>query len=543
MPDDGQAGLVAPAVWPDLELRFPAADQAAPPDAAPAGARPERRWTLLVVAGFAVSRLAYAALGVRFRWAHAVAYWQFIDRPILRDHLAQSLWYDHLQPPGLNLLWGVALKISYDHPERVLWPVFLAVGLATALVLQRLLVELGVSARTAAIVAVVWVAMPTSVLVESYLLYTPLEILALLVCAWLLIRVVRSGRGRDLGALFAVAGALALTRTLFHLVWLLGLLALVVVVRRDRWRAVLAAAAIPLLLVVGWYVKNLVLFDTFGTSTWLGVNLSRVTVAQLAPAERRRLVADGSLSRYAAFPAFTGLEEMKQPGAHRRGPGAGVPLLDQRRTSVHYANLHQRDYLEVNQRTLHDALWVVRHRPGTYARGVSRSWAITFDAPSAWFGYGGNVHEIPGPVAVERTLLGAVSAPPAFDDPALGRWSAADEQWVVVLAYLLVAVAVPLDLVRRRAWRRPRPVDVAVGFLWANVLFIVVATTALELGENNRFRSVADPLVLVLVSWLASRWWTRRGARRRPPAAAASGPSARTSAARSVGSSGRPAPG
>ncbi|MCU1454750.1 MAG: hypothetical protein JWN46_2896 [Acidimicrobiales bacterium] len=495
------------------------------------------RWTWVVVAGFVVSRLAYAAAGVRFRWAHAIAYWQFVDRPILRDHLVQSLWYDHLQPPGLNLLWGLGLKASYDHPERLLWPIFLAVGLATGVVLHRLLVELGIGPRAAAAVALAWVVSPTAVLVESYLNYTPIEILCVLLIAWLLALVVRAGRGRDLAALFATAGVLALTRTLFHLVWVVALLALVLAVRRDRWRVVLASAAVPLLLVVGWYAKNLVLFGDFGPSTWLGVNLSRVTVAQLTPAERARLVADGTLSPYAAYPAFTGLEEMHQPGRLRSTPGRGVALLDLRRTSVGFANLHQRDYLEVNRRTLDDALWVVRHRPGTYVRGMSRSWSVTFTAPSAWFGYGVNRDQVRGPVAVERVLLGAAADPPGFDSPRLGRWQPADEQWVVILAYLLAVVGIPVVLFRRRAWRHRARGDAVVAYLWATTVFVLVATTALELGENNRFRSVVDPVVLVLVSWLASQWWTaRRTARRRDPAAGASDPSARTSVVRPAGS-------
>lgn len=48
------------------------------------------------------------------------------------------------------------------------------------------------------------------------------------------------------------------------------------------------------------------------------------------------------------------------------------------------------------------------------------------------------------------------------------------------------------------------------GFLVLNVIWIVVVGNAVELGENNRFRFVADPLCLALLGLFiqdrASRW-------------------------------------
>ena len=359
-------------------------------------------------------------------------------------------------------------------------------------------------------------ASPSALLIESYLLYTPLEVLALLTIAWLLGRVAVRPRGRELVAMFAVAAALALTRTVFHLAWLVALVGFVAVLRRDCWRTVLAAGAVPLLIVTGWYVKNEILFGQFNASSWLGVSLSRITVAQLPAAERRTLVANGTLSPYAAFPAFTDLEKMGIRHPLRTGPGRGVGLLDERRASNGFANLHQRDYLEVNERSLDDSLWVIRHRPGVYARGISRSVSSTFTAPSAWFGYGINVDDIGPAVNTERLLLGATSAPPGIGSPQIGRWRFAEHEWIAMLAYLLALIGVPWQLLHRR--RRPRePADVVIFYLWATTVFVLVTTAALELGENNRFRSVTDPLVLVLVSSMAARWWAQRQARREAP--------------------------
>ncbi|MDQ6696787.1 MAG: DUF2079 domain-containing protein [Actinomycetota bacterium] len=471
-----------------------------------------RRWVAVTVIGFAVSRALYAAAGVRFRYGQALGYLQFIDPQLIRHHFLQSLWYDHAQPPGLNLVWGVAYRILPHHPDVILWPLLLAVGLATGLLLQRVLVRCGISERSAALLSLLWVASPTAVLVESYLLYTPFEVLALLTIGWLLARLATRVSVRALVALFSVAAALALTRTVFHLAWLVALVAFVAVLHRDRWRLVLAASALPLLVVTGWYVKNQVLFDQFNASSWLGVSLSRITVAQLPSAERRRLVANGTLSPYAAYPAFTDLETMGIHKPLRTGPGRGVPLLDERRASNGFANLHQRDYLEVNERSLDDALWVIRHRPGVYAKGLSRSISSTFTAPSAWFGYGINVDDIGPAVHAERLVLGAWSPPPKIGSPSVGRWRAAEHEWAAVAAYLIALLGVPWQLLHRSRRRPWGPDDVVLFYLWATAAFVLVTTAALEFGENNRFRSVTDPLVLVLVCSTVVRWRTQRRA-------------------------------
>lgn len=475
------------------------------------GRPPRRGWgpgwwaTGAVVAGFVLSRTAYAVAGVRFRWAHAVAYHQFIDSQALRDDLGRSLWYDHTQPPGLNLLWGLALKLSPDHPDRVLWPVFLACGLATALVLLRLLIRLGCRPAVAAALAVAWVASPTAVLVESYLLYTPFEVLGLATIALLVARWADRGSGGALAGALAVAAALALTRSTFHLVWVVGLVALAAVVHRDRWRTVAVVGLVPLLLVGGWYTKNLVLFDQWGASSWMGVSLSRITVEQLPPAERARLVADGTLSPYAAHPSFQSFEDMGLAPPGRDGPGVGVPVLDDRqRAEGGFANLHHRDYLAVNEAALDDAAWVARHRPGTYLAGIGRSASTTFTASSGWFGYGPNTAEVAGAVTVERALLGAwEEPPPVYGDRRGAR--AGQVEWVVVVAYLLVLVGAAMVLARRRAWRRPDGATAAVAFLWGTAVYLTLLTLLIEYGETNRFRTVTDACVLAMGAWLVAQ--------------------------------------
>lgn len=487
------------------------------PMAAPVTRRPSppaEQWAGWAVVGvFAVSRVAYYLAGVRFIWQHAPFYLHFIDPDLLRHRLLQSLWYDHAQPPGLNLVWGLALKVSGAHPDRVLWPLFLAVGLATSLILLRLLVRVGLSWRWAVVVTALWTMSPTAILLETYLLYTPLEVLGVLAVALLVARWVESARPVDAVGALAVASTLALTRATFHLVWIVGLVLLLGLVRRDRWRIPATAALLPIVLVGGWYLKNLILFDQFGTSSWLGPNLSRVTVEQLPVAERDDLADGRSLSPYAAHPAFATFAEMDlaRPPA---GPsvGRGVPLLDRRfRRGTPFPNQRNRGYLTVDRARMQDAVWVILHRPGAYVRGVGRASSLTFGDPADFFGYGPNLERIRPLVTAERWALGGWAAQPPPASPALGRWSdLGRHQWVALAAYLLALGAVPVVLVRRRCWLQPTPAEALVVATWATVTYLTALTMIADFGENNRFRSVTDPAVLVLLAWLVVTGRDRR---------------------------------
>ena len=47
-------------------------------------------------------------------------------------------------------------------------------------------------------------------------------------------------------------------------------------------------------------------------------------------------------------------------------------------------------------------------------------------------------------------------------------------------------------------------------FVWFNVAWVTLVANAVEVGENNRFRSVTDPLVLALLAGLTVGWLTQR---------------------------------
>ena len=170
-------------------------------------------------------------------------------------------------------------------------------------------------------------------------------------------------------AFFSLAAALIYLRSVFQFVWLLAVVAALMCAKPRR--LVLACSTIPLGLVLFLYAKNFALFGTTATSSWLGMNMARVTVSQLEPDERNELVKAGTLHKVSLVRPFS------EPAAYANlveSPAPqGVPVLDRPTKEGGAANFNAWIYLQVSRDYLADALWVVRNRPDVYRSAVDQS--------------------------------------------------------------------------------------------------------------------------------------------------------------------------
>src|SRR5262245_62172739 len=125
----------------------------------------------LVVCGFLVSRAAFFAVGVRFDTSPLSYFWQLLDPELLRERLAQSLYYLHAQPPLFNLLVGIDLKLFPSHYGSAFQVFALALGVVFVLAVFELGLRLGIRCGVAAAVALLLSVSPSAVLYEDFLFY------------------------------------------------------------------------------------------------------------------------------------------------------------------------------------------------------------------------------------------------------------------------------------------------------------------------------------------------------------------------------------
>ena len=371
-----------------------------------------------------------------------------------------------------------------------------------------------------AVLTAVYAASPACALYENWLFYTyPLTVL-LLLGALFWQRFARQGRFLDALWLFVCAALIALTWSLFHLVWLLGLVLALVLFRRRDWRKVLAAAAVPVLVVVLWYGKKLVQVGEFSSSTWFGINFSKMTNSMLTVPERRALHDNGDISAVSLVPPFGNPD--KYYGAVPKPEPTGIRVLDQEMKPSGIPNFNNTLFVAVSRQYGRDAIRILAARPTAYLRGLAESYLLYFLPASAYLFLDNNVAHVKGLVRfVNIALNGRLSY---RRDPGLRQTQPAryylqgllNLAWFPLLAYVFVLVCGLILLLRRSSSLPPASSLMlhpsSLFFLWFNVAWMTLVANALEVGENNRFRFVTDPLVFAFLAALAVRWLARRRA-------------------------------
>jgi hypothetical protein len=431
---------------------------------------------VFVAAAFTISRVAYFLAGVRFDTSPINYFAQLLDPPLLRDRLAESLFYLHAQPPLYNLLVGIALKLAPTDPAFVLAPVFLASSLYAALALYALVRGLRAPIAVAALTAAAAVATPLWVEFENWCFYPQLNVAWILgAAAWFAHS--RGRPGPSLAIAAAHVGGLCLTRSLFHPLYFVAVTALFVLGAGagNRRRALVCCAA-PAVLLFAVCAKNLVLFDFFGTSSWSSRNLSRAVVNVLGP---ERVAAQRShLSRAVDLDAFE-RGDRNISAFKLRKRRTGVPALDEIRKSKGSAlriNFNHWSYPASAGYYLADAKRLILAYPGAYLGGT-----LVTNVPR-FFG------RIDADDFVESNRARIERVSKRF-----ARFERSAWERVLVAGGLALSFAA---LVRRRT---PRAARLVLAFVWVTLAWVTVVGVFGEYGENHRFR-----YNIIWLGWAAS---------------------------------------
>jgi hypothetical protein len=411
-------------------------------------------------------------------------------------------------------------------------------GLATALLLFATMTRLGVRPWVGVVIVCLFVVAPETILTESWFFYSELQILVTALLLFALARFVGSRRTRD-GVLFAgCLGALVLLRSSFHIVLMALVLVVVWRILSLPARQVAAIAAVPLVVVAAWSVKNILVFDSWSNSSWLGMNLSYIAHAGVSREDCRRLVADDTVSASACHVAFRA--PSAYVGQFRHPERYDNAATDQLYKSTHQPNFNASLYDDVASQYQHDSIELLRHG------GIAAVTHAELAAYTVWAEPGDDSLQLRAdrrPIAgyadwFDRLVLLRPVAT-GWNDPARFEASSGAFPWGEALgsvSYAILALAGFAVFGVVVGWRRGRPASVlrtvvtVAGILLA---WSIVVDNALDYRENNRFRVEAGPLLLVLAAVGIEYTIRRITARRRGanesttalPAPAASPPS------------------
>lgn len=443
---------------------------------------------------FVLSRCIYFFAGIRFDVAPLLWFWQFIDPVLLKKHLLQSIYYQHTQPPLFNLMVGWILKIAPNSEILAFQSLYLVLGLILSIFTFFTMLRLGVSARLAAFLTALFVVSPSSILYENWLFYTYPVTTFLILGAYFLHRFFSTERLRDGLIFFTFVGLCVFTRSLFHLLWFLGILLLVVNAGRHFIKTILVSSSLPFLIVCLMFVKNWFLWGEFTNSTWLGMSLFKVASSKVPHNQLGELVRSHRLSEAALYHPFSGLSNY--PLELRNSPQTEIPVLDQKLRSTGFNNFNQLAYHRISKYYLSDALYLITHYPRFYLQGLLESFSIYFRSSSDNYF-----------LKVNRDRILGYNR--AFDRIIYGK-SGADGQiaWFL-LAGIPLLLIFSIRILVQGEQDNNAATKVTLLFMTMNVLYVTIVGNALETGENNRFRFEIDPFLYVLLAVLLDHSFKR----------------------------------
>ncbi|HUI65727.1 MAG TPA: hypothetical protein VL126_12875 [Bacteroidota bacterium] len=475
----------------------------------------------LLAALFLLSRLVYLMAGVGFDSDPLLSSLALLDPELLRNDLARSILYLHGQPPLFNLFVGLLLKLFGSHVFIVARILYMSMGLLITLTMQIMLSRWNVPLYLSLPLTIGFTVAPSTVLFENLLFYTYPLTLLLLLGVLCLDSYLRTDQIRFAWLFFAFLGIIVLTRSLFHPLWYVLVAAALIALRRQQRKMLLAAASIPLLLIALWAAKNAILFGSGGSSTWLGMSLSKMITVGVPTQERVSLVNSGDISPFALRHPFEGIDEYRDLLSPR--DSTGIPVLDMEVRTTGNMNLNNLAYLEISRHSMSDALTLIRMYPLTYLRGIVHAAFIFFrpaseyvslyrDRPQiAWIDRPVNL-VILGQWRYERSGFEDNSSPIdyAFQIERTGVF--------IAILYIIVFVwSFRNVIVCAGSADRGDSQHLLAMFLLSTILYVATVGNLAEIGENCRFRFMVDPLFIMLFALLLKQLIDRAGGREASP--------------------------
>lgn len=441
---------------------------------------------ILIFITFAVSRILLLSHGLAFQSSTIGAKWQFLDPEWLREDLFSSLFYLHSQPPLFNLYIGLVYKFFPEHSLYIFQSTFLCLGLTIYLSIYGTLRTLGFRWITAYLAATLYIIGPEAILYENSFFYTWPVICLLMIAIYAFVKYESSGSMKfAVYCLFAIA-SLCLIRSVFHLLYLILALGLLACIHSRNSKKLLLAGSLAITLVSAVYVKNLLLFDYFGTSSWLGMNMWRIAAMNVDQADEARKKYDLPTGySFQAIPNFSDALT-KVPERHH-----DIPVLASPTKTNGEINFNHYGYLNISKVYKQAAFEVIRQDIPAYLSSVKLAWfyysfpvwpAAVKLQPQAIQTYVDRFTLTGVRLDLEEKLSGERPPFPVSS---------------IILAPTLLLFAI-IYVFTRLVFTRQFP-TISTVFILLTVYYIAFLGNAIELYENNRFRSLTSAPLLILL--------------------------------------------
>ncbi len=455
----------------------------------------------------------YFCVGVRFNDRTLIEVMHFLDPVLLKTRLLESVWYLHIQPPLFNLFVGLVLKITPESPW-LFCAIYTACGLCLYLNIFLLQRKLGVGPRLAALLSTVFMASPSFILWEQFLMYT-MPIAALLsVAALSLVTYLENRRTLPLAIFFLAIFLLCGMRSMFHIGYYVILFGVLFAWGKGYRGQIVRVGFVPFLVLFGFYFKNYLLFGEFNVCSFTEKNLWIMTAGNMPWDEKNKLVAEGKISelslvnRWASLDAYP-FEYKVVPEKFKK-----IPALSKGHKSNDSVNYNHYGFIANCDVYGADAKYVLFHQPKHFILSTIQAWYRYFKSSSALPVSPENQQYIRPVIALyDYGIYGKVPGD-------LSGYSRLVEI-TQTSPYLSLLLGLPLVLfygvwraLRPGHWQLTMAQRALLAFACFTIFMVAVLGCTFDFLETSRYRFTTDGLSVVLLGLLlhhvAGGWRARR---------------------------------
>ena len=177
--------------------------------------------TIFLIIIFILSRLIYLYFfKITFDISTVNYYWQFFPKNILDEDLFSSLFYNFYQPPLLNLIYGLLLKLTIYYSFYI-QIIYLLSSIISFIFFYKILVELKFNNTFSSILTCLFMIWPTTLLYENHFYKEHLVMFFLTLSVFFSIKIIKNSQININYFFFSLSIILlSLTRETFNIFWI-----------------------------------------------------------------------------------------------------------------------------------------------------------------------------------------------------------------------------------------------------------------------------------------------------------------------------------
>lgn len=442
-------------------------------------------YLLTILIAFFVSRLyIHCILNIEFTYYFKDYLIQYLDLATLRNDLWQSIFYLHSQPPLFNLAIGLSEIILGSYSSLMFLFLFQLMGLLTAILGFRILETLRIKKSLAVILMVTYLLAPATLLYENLFFYTHAIIFFLAMSAYYFLKFLNESKPKDSFLFFSGISITILITSFFHIIWFIIVFLFLLFVKDSNRKVVIRSAFLPLIIILALYLKNFLVFDFFGSSSWIGMNLSRITAHQMVQNQKEVLIKKGDLSQLSSIAPFTHYKDMDSKFVEKYFSNhSGIGVLDKLEKINGRTNYNNAGYIAISNQLLKDDLFIIKNYPQVYLAGILKAFTLYFDSPTKYKLISANAYKIKTYNKIYNAFI-------------YGSSSHTKTGYITIL---LITIIIFSSIYLVTSSKSNFFTKIFITYALINIFYVMFVGNLFEYGENNRFRYYTEIFYFLLL--------------------------------------------